>query len=70
MLEDSKSKDLTLADPSLRLFGLTRGVAGGCAAGVVLGWGIGIGVEAMFPSLMLAGGEAQLWCWCKRLNFW
>jgi RHS repeat-associated protein len=37
------------------------GAAGGCAAGVALGWGIGIGLESMFPYLMLAGGQAQLY---------
>jgi RHS repeat-associated protein len=41
--------------------GYAASAAAGCLGGVGLGWGIGVAVEAMFPGLMLAGGEAQLW---------
>jgi RHS repeat-associated protein len=41
--------------------GFLTGAAAGCVGGIAAGWAIGVAVEAMFPSLMLAGGEAQLW---------
>jgi RHS repeat-associated protein len=41
--------------------GYLASASAGCLGGIAAGWAIGVAVEAMFPSLMLAGGEAQLW---------
>jgi RHS repeat-associated protein len=51
----------TLAGRKASLGGYLRSAAAGCAAGVALGWGLGIAFEAAFPGYMLAGGKASLW---------
>lgn len=39
------------------LVGYLGSAAAGCLGGIGVGWGIGIGVEALLPSLMLGGKQ-------------
>ena len=41
--------------------GFLSGAATGCATGLGLGWLLGIAVESVIPTTMLAGGKASLW---------
>lgn len=50
-----------LAGRKSTFLGFLEGAAIGCAAGVGLGWGVGIALEAMMPTLMVAGGHVVLW---------
>jgi len=50
-----------LAGRKTSFAGFLGSAAAGCVGGLGLGWGIGIALEAVIPSIMVGGGQVALW---------